>query len=284
MSDRVEEKREEQRILDQRLLNTRTEASRQQAAQAFAKVVAQVQQTKGQETTKQDTRQQGDSNAQQKLLSRRGIDNNELAGRLLADGGARRVKGRADSERQGAESSLRRSLEGKVQEKQNNERNPLAPVQGRDGHRGGSGGGKRDESHDRGTAEARRDLIMGGQTGQAIMGLDGTGAKGTSGSAGAGKTTTQQIIDEIVKSVAVHKDALKGTGTVFIELKDSAFRDTSLTLNSSPEGIALHIKSSDDQVRRLFSAGSTAHELQTALQAKGIKLKTLEVNDYKVIR
>ena len=286
MSDRVEERREEQRILDQRLLNQRSEASRQQAGQAFAKVVSQVQQTKGQETAKtdgakQETRMGSEASAQQKLLSRRGIDNNELAGRLLGDGNARMIKGRGDSQRQQAEGQLRNRLEGKVQEKQGDSQNPLAPVHGRDGGKGGKGSS---DSNDRGGSDARREGIMGSQTGQAIMGLDGTGAKATSGSAGAGKSSTQQIIDEIVKSVAVHKDALKGTGTVHIELKDSAFRSTSLTLSSSPEGIGLKIHSADEQVSRLFSAGSTAHELQVALQAKGIKLKTLEVNDHKVIR
>ncbi len=115
------------------------------------------------------------------------------------------------------------------------------------------------------------------------MPLSGVAAKQGSGGASAIAPNVQRMIEEIVKAVQKGVDA-KGMGVMHIELKDHVLSGASLSVHTAADCITLKIRTPDEQVSRLLSSGTTAHELSDALKRKNITLKGLEVNDNKVIR
>jgi hypothetical protein len=282
MSERVdaEQKRDEQRILEQRLQLQRMEVKRHQAAQSFQSVVSQVAQSKRQESQKNDGKQMQQNTANQRLMARRGIDNNDFSQKMFTDGNGRLLKGRDTNKGKDAELGMRRAQQDKATEIFNNKSATPPPVQ-RQPH--GKDSRKKDEGQGRNADEARRELVMGSHSGQSLMPLAGVAPQQGSGGASATAPNVQRILDEIVKAVQKGVDA-KGMGVMHIELKDHVLSGASLSIHTAADGITLKIRTPDEQVGRLLSSGSTAHELSNALRSKNITLKGLEVNDTKVIR
>jgi hypothetical protein len=91
------------------------------------------------------------------------------------------------------------------------------------------------------------------------------------------------VFEAIVQAVHSGFD-LKGLGVIQIELKDNVLSGARLLLRSNGQGgLLVKITTSNDSVKRLLSAGSTAKELSQALGKKGIRLLSFEVNEDKVI-
>ena len=281
MSDRVEERREEQRILDARLEKNRVELKRQDDTKAFSKVVANMQKV-GKDTANQTgNRQKQSAQASTRLMARRGINNNDYSQKLLGDSGDRNAKTRQRRVDKDSEMSEQSAARKQATDMQNAERSGRGSVT-RDPNPRQQKDTSSKKENSREASESRREHVLAGATGAAtLQALLGVSPKQSSSGAGAVHANVQKMIDEIVSKVHT---GLAGSNkpVIHIELKESVLSGCSLTIQREANGVSLKIQSPNDEVTRLFSSGQTAHELAQALKRGGVNLNTFEVNNVKM--
>ena len=281
MSDRVEERREEQRILDARLEKNRVELKRQDDTKAFSKVVANMQKA-GKETSSQTgNRQKQTAQASTRLMARRGIDNNDYSQRLLGDSGNRNDATRRQRVDKDAEMGEQTAARKQATDMQNAERAGRGPVT-RDPNPKQNKDTSSKKENSREASDHRREQVLAGASGAAtLQALLGVSPKQSSSGAGAVHANVQKMIDEIVSKVHT---GLAGSDkpVIHIELKESVLSGSGLTIQRDGDGVSLKIQSPNDEVSRLFSSGQTAHELAQSLKRGGVNLTSFEVNNVRV--
>jgi hypothetical protein len=281
MGDRVEERREEQRILDARLEKNRVDLKRQDETKAFSNVVANMQKT-GKETANQTgNRQKQVAQASTRLMARRGIDNNDYSQRLLGDSGSRNAttrRQRVDKDGEMSEQGAARKQATDTQNAERAGRGAVTREQNPKQHKDTNS--KKETSRE--ANESRREQVLAGATGAAtLQALLGVSPKQSSSGAGAVHANVQKMLDEIVSKVHT---GLAGSDkpVIHIELKESVLSGSSLTIQRENGGVSLKIQSPNDEVSRLFSSGQTANELAQSLKRGGVNLTSFEVNNVRV--
>lgn len=288
MSDRIDEqRREEQRIEQQRLQRSLAAKKQGEVKESFAHVVKQIKENNKTQDKREQVRQTQAASGQSGLNARRGIENRNLTRQVLSSGEARAFKGRRDFSRSGEESNVSRGAAADQEaERLLAKAGQRSVVQSRPGAKDSEqdkGDARRTKEGDRPDAAQRRGeeaLAAAGLSAQQTV--QGVSAQETSTSGAGLHTDLQQIINELVD--AVHKGVDKNNfGFMHIELKSHVLSGSSLSLQSTPEGINLKIQTDDDEVARLLSSGNTAQELGRTLESRGVKLKSFEVNAERVL-
>ncbi len=280
MSDRVEERREEQRILDARLEKNRVDLKKQDDNKAFSKVVANMQKVGKESVNQNGNRQKQTAQASTRLMARRGIDNNDYSQRLLGNSGERNA---ATRRRLGDKDSEMTEMGARKQaaDAQNAERAGRGAVTRDPNPRQNKDSSSKKETS-REANENRREQALAGATGAAtLQALLGVSPKQSSSGAGAVHANVQKMIDEIVSKVHTGL-AANDKPVIHIELKESVLSGSALTIAREGNGVSLKIQSPNEEVTRLFSSGQTAHELAQALKRGGVNLNTFEVNNVRV--
>lgn len=279
MSDRVEEKREQQRVEDARLAAQKAEAKRASESGEFARQI-KAKQTQNNASGKQDAKEGG---ARQRVnartLAKSGMVNNTFAKQLGADGDRRLVKARDDAGRRQADAAAQGRLLARNKEKDGDKAGGQA---GRSAPRRVAAKDDKKDSHD--SREARREQLLAAHSGIAsVMPSFGVAAQSTSGPTGTTSTVLRQMLDQIVASVRQGSNQ-HGFGIIQIDLKEDVLAGARLTFENSNAGVSLKVQTPDKSAAALLTAGSTATELSAALQGHGIVLRGLEVNGTTVLR
>ena len=274
---RVDENRENERLLEKRLEERRVEGNRQETAKAFNRMVQTVQGNKKEAQSRNAGQNQQRSSASQNLLARRGIAGNQFSQNLLKGGDGRLLAKRNLGDDQAKQRAAIAKELGRVEARLDDS----AQNQGR-----GKGKGKSDDraaNRDAPQEKGRQEAVVATQgyvmPNQSLAGGQSHRAEGAGGMQGP---SVRQIIDEIVR--AVHRGVdRKGMGVMHIELKDSVLAGATLQINANRSNITLSIHVYDPQVKRLLVAGDTAKDLHQALAQKGLNLQQFEVNKQRVL-
>lgn len=291
--DRTQKKHDERRSREQAERFSKLMDAGAQKAQQAARRNASSQFRMGRERARHEKTTGSRMAAANALLARQGIRANTFLEKLQQEGRQRlefNRDGRAERSEELTEDRLARRAENseREQEQQIKRRSDRLAAISRDDekHSGGSDGGEgRPGEND---AQQRNHPDLAALMTQKSDGLEGiSNAASTSSAAqahgGATPQQTREVVQEIVKHIMAGLDK-KGLGVMHIELRDNVLSGAQLTVKAEEQGLSIRVRTHDDNVARLFSSGQTAQELQGALQNKGILLRTLEVNDEKVIR
>ncbi len=278
--------RAERLAQERKLQDKAVDAKRAEVRQQFSQVVAQMQQSKGQNARQDAQKEQEKQAASRNLAARNGIASNDAQGAMLSrntrlNDEGRRLMQQKDGER--AQGREKFAAEHK-------------PTSSTSGETRAVGGGAKQGKHDRSSGQQERrtkgtspeaSATAGAEfaaqvhaTANAITGIESrTG--GLPGGAPA-TLTAKEIIDHIVSQVRSGMDS-KGFGLIQIDLQDDVLAGMRLTFLNSQSGVHLKVNTGDQDVERLMTSGQTAHELTVAMKRADISLTGLEVNGTRVL-
>lgn len=280
-----EAERAERLAQERKLQDKAVDAKRVAENRQFSQVVAQMQQGRGQSTRQDAQKEQEKQDASRTLMARKGISTNDAQGQMLGRNNRLNDEGRR----------LLQQKEGERARGREDFKNDHQPVSSTSGETRAVGGGakqgkegKPQSQEERRAKASTKEAATAGidfaaqvtATANAISGVNArTGALGSGAPA---SLTAKEIIDHIVSQVRAGMDS-KGFGLIQIDLRDDILAGSRLTFLSSQSGVHLKIDTGDQDVERLMTSGSTAHELTVAMKRAEINLTGLEVNGTRVL-
>lgn len=280
-----EAERAERLAQERKLQDKAVDTKRVADARQFSQVVAQMQQSKGQNARQDAQKEQDKQAASRTLMARNGIANNDAQGSLLGRNNrlndeGRRLLQQKDGERARGREDFKNDHKPKTATSGETRAVGGGAKQGKEGKPQGQG---QDDRRVKGETAAPTGMQFAQQvhaTANAVTGIGGrTGALGSGAPA---SLTAKEVIDHIVSHVRAGMDS-KGFGLIQIDLRDDILAGSRLTFLSSQSGVHLKVDTGDQDVERLMSSGQTAHELTVAMQRADIKLTGLEVNGTRVL-
>lgn len=286
-----EAERAERLAQERKIQEKAVEAKKVAENRQFSQVVAQMQQTRGQQSRQDAQKEQQKQAASRTLMAKKGIASNDAQGAMLSRNNRLNDEGRRLMQQKEGERARGR------QEVAQGDHKPTSSVSGET--RAVGGGAKQGKEGRSQGQEERRAKSSANET--APTGMDFaaqvhatanaiTGVGGRAGPLGSGvpaTLTTKEIIDHIVSQVRAGRDS-KGLGLIQIDLREDILAGSRLTFLSSQSGVVhLKLDTGDPDVERLMTSGQTLTDLSKAMQRADINRPdinlTLEVNGTRVL-
>ena len=309
MTDRVDDRRQEQAQLQRKQQDTRSVKEKALAAEKFKTSFAQKavgeQKLSSGNQKKQGDKQAGDKSAQSAFASRQGIAGRSMAERMVTtkDGDKQlgeRVSEDHEKKIRSADERKESAHDEKV-ESRAHERQVDSPIKGKDeqqqqsqgqgqsqGQTGQQPGGgshgqqqdqqRRDESQGVGAAAAARTSAGASATSSASAAggsSEGTGkvAIGRTEKMAAKERISSKVLQDIVESI--YKGSQEGMHDFHIQLKDDALGGGSLRVTLKDGKLKILFTLKDASAKNLVE--SSKGVLMRMFERKGLKLETLEV-------
>ena len=285
-----EAERAERLAQERKIQEKAVEAKKVAENRQFSQVVAQMQQTRGQQSRQDAQKEQEKQAASRTLMAKRGIASNDAQGARLSRNNRLNDEGRRLMQQKEGERARGREVAQGDQKPTSSVSGETRAVGG--GAKQGKEGRSQSQEERRAKASVKEEASTGMNfaaqvhaTANAITGVGGRA--GPLGSGVPATLTTKEIIDHIVSQVRAGKDS-KGLGLIQIDLREDILAGSRLTFLSSQNGV-VHVKldTGDPDVERLMTTGQTLTDLSAAMQRAGINQPeinlTLEVNGSRVL-
>jgi hypothetical protein len=283
MSDKVEERREQERIDKQRLEQVRLQNRQAEVKREFNRVLEQVKNTDRQMLRKEEgktTEQRIQvSSLQEKLAGRRGIQNESVRKQIYSQQEESKSKRRKAETIVGEEVRDRRHKSEREASvlKSSSASIPVGNVGKRSGQQ------QQGQERRKGGSQVLHTVLLQNATGSSDNRFQVASTHHHVGYTKGGRSLqdkTNRIIDLLTREISTAIDQ-RGLTVFNVQLKHDILAGANLTLRkTSREGRGIHLSmhSGDAEVAELLSASNTAAGLSKALNHKGIALERLEVN------